>query len=208
MISRPSPTFALADSAPLYNTDLATVISTSTDFNLIPASRRSVMRSALAVAFAIGLLLAAAAPVQAQQSPRYGLGLQLMGTTVDDNFGPGFHFRSSVPLTPDVSLGLGAGFIGYIFEGRNNASYAFAPQGSIIVTLPSSGPERTYVLGGGGAYVPFGETGAPSGPTLHAGIGKVWLLNQSSFFLEFNPGLFIGKNSTSLVLPVRGGVIF
>ena len=64
------------------------------------------------------------------------------------------------------------------------------------------------MLGGGGAYVPFGKTTAPSGPTIHLGLGKVWLLSESSVFLEFNPGLFVGKEETSVVLPLRLGVIF
>ncbi len=168
------------------------------------------MRLCTVVALAIGLALFAAVPTQthAQQQPRYGIGVQMMGTTVDDNIGPGLRFRSSVPLTQDVSLGIGAGLTGYIFEGRNNASYAFDPQASLIVTLPGSGPERAYALGGGGAYVPFGETDAPSGPTFHAGLGKVWLLNQSSVFLEFDPALFIGKETTSVILPIRVGIIF
>lgn len=164
------------------------------------------MRSAV-VLLTVGLILCATGPVQAQNT-RNGVALQLMGTTVDDRFGPGARFRSSVPITPDVSLGIGAGLTGYIFEGRNSASYAFDPQASLIITLPGSGPERTYVLGGGGAYVPFGETNAPSGPTIHAGIGKVWLLNQSSFFLEFDPGIFIGRESISMIYPFRGGIIF
>lgn len=166
------------------------------------------MRILSGVLVALVLLLGTVGSVQAQEQPRYGVGLQLMGTTVDDNIGPGVRFRTSVPLTPDVSLGLGTGLTGYIFEGRSNASYAFDPQASLIVTLPGSGPERSYVFGGGGAYVPFGDTNAPSGPTLHAGIGKVWLLNQSSFFLEFDPALFIGKTSTNLILPIRAGIIF
>ncbi len=142
------------------------------------------------------------------QEPRFGAGLQMMGTTVDNNIGPGVFFRTSVPLNRDVSFGLGAGLTGYIFEGRDDASYAFDPSASLIVTIPGSGQERLYVLGGGGAYVPFGDTSAPSGPTAHLGLGKVWLLNESSFFLEFAPSLFVGKEETNVILPVRVGVIF
>lgn len=166
------------------------------------------MRALSVIALTLGLALFAAPSAQAQTQPRYGVGLQLMGTTVDDNIGPGVRFRTSVPLTQDVSFGIGTGLTGYVFNGRENASYAFDPQGSLIVTLPGSGPQRAYVFGGGGAYVPFGETDAPSGPTIHAGLGKVWLLNQSSFFLEFDPALFIGKETTSVILPIRAGIIF
>jgi hypothetical protein len=166
------------------------------------------MRFLPVVVLVLGLVLGPLGTAQAQPEPRFGVGVQLMGTTVDDNFGPGVRFRSSVPLTQDVSLGLGAGLTGYIFEGRDDASYAFDPQASLIVTLPGRNRQRLYVLGGAGAYVPFGETSAESGPTLHLGLGKVWLLNESSFFFEFDPALFIGKEETEIILPIRLGVIF
>lgn len=156
---------------------------------------------------ALGLLLGTVDLTHAQQ-PRFGVGLQMMGTTVDNNIGPGFRFRTSVPINQDVSFGLGAGLTGYIFDGRDDAAYAFDPAASLIVTIPGTGQQRVYVLGGGGAYVPFGATSAPSGPTVHAGLGKVWLLNESSFFLEFSPGLFVGEEETNVILPLRLGVIF
>ncbi len=167
------------------------------------------MRSMLFLAVLL-VALGAACPSQAQPEPRFGVGIQMMGTTVDDNIGPGLRFRSSVPLTPDVSLGIGAGLTGYIFQGRDDAAYAFDPQASLVVTLPGPGTQRLYVLGGGGAYVPFGnlDEDIGGGPTLHVGIGKVWLLNQSSFFAEFDPALYIGKEQTNVILPLRVGVIF
>ncbi|PSQ96153.1 MAG: hypothetical protein BRD55_07770 [Bacteroidetes bacterium SW_9_63_38] len=166
------------------------------------------MRTLPVVVLVLGLLLGFSAPTHAQPEPRFGAGVQLMGTTVDDNFGPGVRLRSSVPLTQDVSFGLGAGFTGYIFEGRDDASYGFDPQASLIVTLPGRNRQRLYVMGGAGAYVPFGNTAAESGPTIHLGLGKVWLLNESSFFFEFDPALFIGKEQTQAVMPIRLGVIF
>jgi hypothetical protein len=133
-----------------------------------------------------------------------------MGTTVDNNVGPGFRFRTSVPINQDISFGIGAALTGYVFEGRDEAAYAFDPQASLIVTLPGTGPQRFYVLGGGGAYVPFGnlESDVTGGPTLHVGIGKVWLLNESSFFLEFDPALYVGQEASDIIIPVRIGVIF
>lgn len=156
----------------------------------------------------LGLLAGPVERAYAQQNPRFGVGLQVMGTTVDGNIGPGLRFRSSVPLTQDVSFGLGAGLTGYIFRGRDDAAYAFDPQTSLIVTLPGTGTERLYVLGGGGAYVPFGQTAANSGPTVHLGVGKVWLMNESSFFLEFTPSVFIGQEAADIIIPFRLGVIF
>ncbi len=166
------------------------------------------MRLLTVASLALGVLLAVGHPAQAQQQPRFGVGLQMMGTTVDDNVGPGLHFRTSVPINQDLSFGLGAGFTGYVLEGRDDAAYAFDPKASLIVTIPGSGRERLYVLGGAGAYVPFGQTTADSGPTFHAGIGKVWLLNESSFYVEFDPALFVGAQTTHVILPLRVGVIF
>jgi hypothetical protein len=166
------------------------------------------MRFSLLALLALGLLAGAPPTTQAQDRPRFGVGLQLMGATVDNNVGPGIRFRTSVPINQDLSLGLGAALTGYIFEGRDDAAYAFDPQTSLIVTLPGSSQERTYVLGGAGAYVPFGNTDAASGPTLHVGVGKVWLLNESSFFAEFDPALLVGARETHVILPLRAGVIF
>jgi len=143
-----------------------------------------------------------------QERPRYGVGFQLLGSTVDDNVGPGFRFRASAPLNQDVSLGFGTAFNGFVFGGRDDASFAFDPQASLIVTLPNTGQQSTYVLGGVGAYLPFGDTDADSAPTFHLGFGKVWLLGQSSFFFEFDPALYIGDDSSDILIPLRVGVIF
>jgi hypothetical protein len=166
------------------------------------------MRFSLLALLALGLLAGAPIASQAQDRPRFGAGLQLMGSTVDNNVGPGVRFRTSVPINRDLSLGLGAALTGYVFEGRDDAAYAFDPQTSLIVTLPGSSQERTYVLGGAGAYVPFGNTDAASGPTIHLGVGKVWLLSESSFFAEVDPALFVGAEETHLIVPLRVGVIF
>jgi hypothetical protein len=167
------------------------------------------MRSRLcAVLLSLGLLVSLVPEAEAQRSTRYGVGIQMLGTTVDNNLGPGLRFRVSAPLNQDISLGFGSAFTGFIFEGRDDASYAFDPQASLIVTLPGTGEETFYVLGGPGAYLPFGNTDATSGPTFHLGAGKVWLLNESSLFFEVNPGLYVGQETTSLLLPFRVGVIF
>jgi len=168
------------------------------------------MRSSLLAGLLLVFGLAFHPPLdaRAQAGPRYGLGVQLMGSTVDNNIGPGFRFRVSAPLTRDVSLGFGSSFTGYILEGRDEASYAVDPQASLIVTLPGSGQESLYVMTGAGAYLPFGATNATSGPTFHLGLGKVWLLRQSSFFFELDPALYVGEDATSVIIPVRVGVIF
>ena len=167
------------------------------------------MRALCSVAL-LSLLCLALPPTSTAQQPRFGAGLQVLGNTVDDNIGPGFRFRVSAPINQDLSFGIGSAFTGYIFQGREDASYALDPQASLIVTLPGSGQEAAYVMGGAGAYVPFGNTNedARSGPTFHLGMGKVWLLSESSFFLEFDPALFVGQERTDVLLPIRAGVIF
>ncbi|MFO8100239.1 MAG: hypothetical protein R6T83_11545 [Salinibacter sp.] len=171
------------------------------------------MRFRLSAALiALALVLTLPPEAVAQQSPRYGVGLQMLSTTVNDknnlDVGPGVRFRVSAPINRDVSLGFGTSFTGFIFGGRDDAKYAFDPQASLIVTLPGSGEETFYVLGGPGVYLPFGKTDATSGPTFHLGAGKVWLLNESSFFFEVNPGLYVGSETTILLFPLRVGVIF
>ncbi|MEF8866479.1 MAG: hypothetical protein V5A20_12040, partial [Salinibacter sp.] len=44
------------------------------------------------------------APAQGQ-SLRYGTGLQVMGSTAVASVSPGFHFRTTLPITQDLSLG-------------------------------------------------------------------------------------------------------
>lgn len=154
-----------------------------------------------------GLALCCVSPLHAQQNSRLGVGLQILGSTKDNNVGPGVRFRASTPVNQDLSLAVGSGFTGYIFRGRDDAAFALDPQASAILTFSAQGPESTYALAGAGAYVPFGETSGDSGPTFHLGGGKVWLLNESTFFFEFNPAFLIGKETTTLVLPVRAGVI-
>lgn len=166
------------------------------------------MKRLLFLALFLVFALSISMPAQAQQQTRFGLGLQAMGSTAENSVGPGVRFRVSAPINQEVSLGVGTGLTGYIFQGRDDASYAFDPQASIIVTLPGMGRESMYFLGGGGAYVPFASTTAESGPTFHLGVGKAWLLNESSLFFEFNPALLVGEEETKMLIPFRLGVIF
>ncbi len=167
-----------------------------------------VPRSAI---LSVGLLLLAAvavAPVHAQTDPRYGASFQLLGSTADDNVGTGLRFRVSVPINRDVSFAVGSSLTGFIFEGQDEADFAIDPQASLIVNVPQGGEEGLYFFGGVGAYVPLGDSPAESGPVFHFGGGKVWLLQESSLFLEFNPGFIIADESTELLVPIRIGVIF
>lgn len=154
----------------------------------------------------LGLLLSL--PGLAQAQSRFGGGLQFLGSTADDNIGPGVRFRVSTPINRDVSVAVGSGFTGFIFQGRDDAAYALDPQVSTIVSFSRSNAETIYVLGGAGVFVPFGDTTTDSGPTFHVGIGRAWLLEESSLFFEVNPGFLVGSETTTLVLPLRVGVIF
>lgn len=149
-------------------------------------------------------------PVHAQDDrpSRVGLGIQMLGSTASGNVGPGLHLRASTPLNSDVSLAVGSGLTGFIFRGRDQAAFALDPQVSAIVSFSTAQAENMYALAGVGAYVPFGDTNTESGPTFNLGIGRAWLLQESSLFVEFNPGFLIGQESTTLVLPIRVGVIF
>ena len=110
------------------------------------------MRHLSCLLLAFGLLFGLAAPVQAQeQQSRFGLGIQVLGSTAGDNLGPGLHFRASTPLNSDVSLAVGSGLTGYIFQGRDDAAFALDPQVSTIVSFSTNNTRTTYALGGVGA---------------------------------------------------------
>ncbi|MFB6231891.1 MAG: hypothetical protein ABEL04_12130 [Salinibacter sp.] len=155
----------------------------------------------------LGITMGLIGTAQAQNPSRIGIGVQMLGSTAGDNVGPGLRFRASTAVTQDVSLAVGSGITGFIFQGRDNAAFALDPQASVIVSLPATNNRTTYVFGGGGAYVPFGNTSTRSGPTFHLGIGQARLLRESSLFFEFNPGFLVGKETTTLVLPLRVGII-
>jgi hypothetical protein len=166
------------------------------------------MRHLSCLLLLLGLTLSpSAAQAQDDRPSRFGLGLQMLSSTASGNVGPGLHFRASTPLNSDVSLALGSGLTGFIFRGRDDAAFALDPQLSAIVSFSTARAQNMYVLGGAGAYVPFGDTNTESGPTFNLGLGRAWLLEESSLFVEFNPGFLIGEESTTLVLPLRVGVI-
>jgi hypothetical protein len=166
------------------------------------------MRPLSVLLLLVGLTLPlSSAHAQNDRPSRFGLGIQMLGSTASGNVGPGLHFRASSPLNPDVSLAVGSGLTGFIFRGRDDAAFALDPQLSAIVSFSTAQVQNMYVLGGAGAYVPFGDTDTESGPTFNLGVGRAWLLEESSLFVEFSPGFLVGQESTTLVLPIRIGVI-
>ncbi|MBB4062771.1 hypothetical protein GGP80_002921 [Salinibacter ruber] len=151
------------------------------------------------------LLLSASAQ---GQSLRYGTGLQVMGGTAVASVSPGFHFRTTLPITQDLSLGGGIGLAGFVFEGQADAVYAVDPEVSLIVTIPTPSRSATYLLGGGGYHVPFGNDPPASGPSFHLGLGRIWALQETTLFLEFTPALYVRDSSAGGLFPIRAGVIF
>jgi hypothetical protein len=154
----------------------------------------------------------AAAPAAAQQTdvrPRFGLGLDAHANT-REGFGPGLRLRVSAPLNADLSVAFSMAAIGFVLQGRDEATYAIDPQASLIVTLPPSSraPNRvTYILGGVGAYVPLGDDGETA-PSLHLGLGRAHALTDISFYYEFDPAILIGEESVQFTFPLRFGLIF
>ncbi|MDX1530051.1 MAG: hypothetical protein R3362_00860 [Rhodothermales bacterium] len=160
-------------------------------------------------------LLALAAPAEAQRidlQPRFGVGFDgilsiASGDILDDGFAIGVRGRASFPVNADFSLAVGTGFAGYLFAGRDDATWFLNPQVSGILTLPSVN-WANYFLGGVGGFFPLGDNDSEGGPALHIGAGKVLPLQETSLYIEANPALVIGESRSTLVLPVRVGVIF
>jgi hypothetical protein len=143
-------------------------------------------------------------------NPRFGLGFNTSIST-EDGIGIGMRLRGSAPVNRDLSFAIDLGLTGFIFEGRDEATYLVDPQISAIVSVPDTRPDRlTYFMGGFGAYLPFSEnrSNRDAAPTLHFGIGRVHSLTETSIFYEVNPGLIIGQERVGLLLPIRAGVIF
>lgn len=137
-------------------------------------------------------------------SPRYGLGFNVLATT-SDGVGIGIHGRAAIPVNSNLSVGGDVGVTGFIFGGRDDASYAFDPQVSLIITLPGT-DRATYVMGGVGAYIPTSES--EGGPTLHFGIGRAQLIGETSVYYELDPAIVIEKSEIQFNLPIRFGIIF
>jgi len=172
------------------------------------------------------LVVALAAPVFAQRRPssrtssrtalappRVGVGFDVWGapsgqTLIPDGVAVGLRTRVALPINADLSGAASVGLGAHLWEGSDNARWVANPQTSLIVTLPARrGRSLTYVLGGFGAYLPLDNRGGGA-PTLHAGVGTAIPLNDTSFFVEVNPSLLIGRQETTGVIAARAGIIF
>ena len=141
--------------------------------------------------------------------PRFGLGANTTLTTAEGVLGLGLRGRASAPVNANLSFAVDLGLTGFVLGGRDDATYVFDPQVSAIVTLDPRQPRTPYIIGGIGAYVPFGDNSdGDGGPTLHGGFGWVQTLENTTLFYEVNPALVIGETAIDLVLPFRVGIIF
>lgn len=167
---------------------------------------RSITRFSVAAAVCLCLFLPAKSVLAQFGGMKFGLGFQTLLAT-DDGLGFGFRTRLSAPVNADLSFALDVGASGFVLSGRDAATFVFDPQLSAIITLP--GVEKAaYFLAGLGGYIPFDEKDAgKGGPTLHAGIGWVQPLRETTLFYEINPTLIIKRSKVGLAFPFRIGVI-
>lgn len=166
------------------------------------------MTAHIRTAILSGLLFLLAVGAGSAQSLRYGAGLQVMGSTAVKSVSPGFHVRTTLPITQDLSLGGGIGFAAFVLEGQSRATYALDPEASLIVTLPNPSKTATYLLGGAGYHLPFGNRELANGPSFHLGMGRIWVLQETTLFLEATPTLYVRENGAAGLLAIRAGVIF
>lgn len=164
------------------------------------------IRTALAILL-LFVVFSGARQAFAQSEPvRVGVGFDAVIQS-KDGLGVGFRTRWSRPINWDVSLALDLGLSGFIFQGREKASYVFDPLVSVIVTFPDVS-RATYLLGGFGIYAPFGPGDhLDGGPLLHLGIGRALPLRESTMYYELDPAIIVLKNSIGLSLPFRIGII-
>ncbi len=154
------------------------------------------------------LLIGEAALAQSAPRPNFGLGFNAVLSSTE-GLGVGIRGRAAWPVNADLSLAVGTGFTGFVLEGRDEATYLFDPQVSVIVTMNATGPRTPYFLGGVGAAIPVNDNAnADSGPTLHFGIGWVQGLRDTVLFYEVDPTMLVGETEISFVIPFRIGVIF
>ena len=163
----------------------------------------------LALAFLLGLALPAAAQSYGTSPARIGAGIDLVAIpleqeSLDAGLGLGLRGRMALPINSDLSAAASAGVHANLL---GSARLTVTPQVSLIVTLPrgDSGTVR-YVLGGFGGYVPL--SGGGGGPTVHGGMGIALPLSETSLYFEVNPAVVVGSSRTTVVVPVRAGVIF
>lgn len=142
--------------------------------------------------------------------PRFGFGFDAIGIPpgqdmLPEGLGIGLRGRVSVPVNRDLSVAASLGVAGFVFRGRDDATYVYTPQVSAILTLPRRRSAR-YLMGGFGGAIP--SSGGDGGPYIHLGAGWAFPLNDTSLYFEIDPALVVGASETTVVIPARIGVIF
>lgn len=162
--------------------------------------------SAILTAFVLFATVPRSANAQLANA-RLGLSLNTMLSS-DDGLGLGFRGRLASPINSDLSFAFDAGLTGFVFDGRENATWVIDPQASLIVTLEGN-EKAPYLMAGLGGYIPVGDNNSTKGgPALHVGAGWVKLLRESTLFYELVPALIVGESSVSVSIPFRIGIIF
>lgn len=156
---------------------------------------------------ALALLLLTTGIVRGQ-ALRGRVSLQMHGSSIQKTLGPGVQLDAQLPITGGLSIVGGGGFSAFLLNGRRSGTYTFDPQLTLKVTLPSRSKGATTIFGGGGYHVPFGTEARGNGPTAHLGVGRIWALRESTLFVELVPTLVIREEATSLLMPLRAGVVF
>ena len=167
------------------------------------------MRTTFVLLLLLGLL-APDSSIHAQaRRPAIGIGFGTLATTGKSPVGLSFDTRLSWAINTDFSLAGGASFVGYVFDGRDDAAYFLLPQASAIIKLDATNLRAPYILAGFGGYMPVGgsDRSDESGPTVHGGIGWMVGLQASVVYIEVNPTLIIARDVADIMLPVRLGVV-
>ena len=168
-------------------------------------------RSSLAgaLAAAVLMLVPSLTATSQKRSPRIGLGLNTMLTTGERLVALGLNARVAFPYNADLSFAIDLGLTGFVLGGREDAAYYVNPQGSAIITIYPRNPRSPYVITGFGGHIPVGNAreSGEGGPTLHAGIGWVVGLVDTSLYIEIDPALLIAKDYVDLLLPIRLGIV-
>lgn len=148
-------------------------------------------------------------PANAQQTPRFGLGLNTQ-LALPDGLGIGAHGRVSAPVNADLSIMLDLAGTGFIFQGRKNATYILTPQMGVVVNINQQRyRDPIYLIAGFGGYLPVNSPRSDQGgPTFHVGIGSVLSLQETSLYYEVNPALIVAEDKVGISLPFRMGIIF
>lgn len=176
-------------------------------------SSRLLVLAALAAAPA---LAPSASAQTAPVAPRFGAAFNGL-VVIPDGVGIGIRGRAAVPVNSDLSmaLDLGVNAMGVLFGGRDNADWVVDPTVSVVINLPNAqvgGQRFSYLIAGVGGYFPTGDNAdgdrLKGGPTIHAGLGWVTPLNETSVFYEVDPTLIIANSRTSVMIPIRVGLIF